>query len=43
MYEPEMGCPVKPCIDVQKAKIQYDGSIDQLNLSIEVIGDMQNN
>ena len=29
-------------MDVYKAKIQYDGSIDKLKLRIAVIGDLQN-
>ena len=34
--------PVTPCIDVYKAKIQSDGSIDKLKLRIVVRGDLQN-
>ena len=34
--------PVNPCMDVYKAKIQSDGSLDKLNLRIVVRGDLQN-
>ena len=33
---------VTPCMDVYKAKIQYDGSLDKLKLRIVVRGDFQN-
>ena len=36
------GKPVTPCIDVYKAKIQSDGSLDKLKLIIVVRGDLQN-
>ena len=36
--EPEKGEPVTPCMDVYKAKIQYDGSLDKLKLRIIFIG-----
>ena len=36
MYDPEKGYPVTPRMDVQNAKIQYDGSIDKLKLRIVV-------
>ena len=36
------GEPVTPCMDVYKAKIQSDGSLEKLKLRIEVIGDLQN-
>ena len=36
------GEPVTPCMDVYKAKIQYDGSLDKLTLRIVVRGDLQN-
>ena len=36
------GEPVTPCMDVYKSKIQYDGSIDKLNLIIVVRVDLQN-
>ena len=36
------GEPVTPCMDVYKAKIQSDGSIDKLKLIIVVRGDLQN-
>ena len=35
------GEPVTPCIDVYKAKIQYDGSLDNLKLRIVVRGDLR--
>ena len=34
--------PVTPCMDVYKAKIQSDGSLDKLKLGIVVRGDLQN-
>ena len=34
--------PVTPCMDVYKAKIQSDGSLDKLKLRIVVRGDLQN-
>ena len=34
--------PVTPCMDVYKAKIQSDGSLDKLKLIIIVRGDLQN-
>ena len=37
------GEPVTPCMDVYKAKIQYDGSMDKLKLRFVVRGDMQKN
>ena len=36
------GEPVTPCMDVYKAKIQSDGSLDKLKLRIMVRGDLQN-
>ena len=36
------GEPVTPCMDVYKAKIQYDGSLDKLKLRIVVRGDLHN-
>ena len=36
------GEPVTPCMDVFKAKIQYDGSLDKLKLRVVVRGDLQN-
>ena len=36
------GEPVTPCMDVYKAKIQSDGSLDKLKLIIVVRGDFQN-
>ena len=40
--DPKDGKPVTPCMDVYKAKIQSDGSLDKLKLSILVRGDLQN-
>ena len=40
--DPKDGEPVTPCIDVYKAKIQSDGSLDKLKLRILVRGDLQN-
>ena len=37
--EPEKVNIVTPCMDVNKAKIQYGGSIDKLKLRIVVRGD----
>ena len=34
------GEPVNPCMDVYKAKIQSDGSLDKLKLRIVVRGDL---
>ena len=39
---PEKGEPVTPYMNVYKAKIQSDGSLDNLNLRIVVRGDLQN-
>ena len=39
---PKYGEPVTPCMDVYKAKIQSDGSLDKLKLRIVVRGDLQN-
>ena len=36
------GEPVTPCMDVYKAKIQYDGSLNKLKLRIVVRGHPQN-
>ena len=36
------GETVTPCMDVYKAKIQSDGSLDKLKLRILVRGDLQN-
>ena len=36
------GEPVTPCMDVYKAKIHSDGSLDKLKLRIVVRGDLQN-
>ena len=40
--DPKDGEPVTPCMDVYKAKIQSDGSMDNLKLRIVVGGDFQN-
>ena len=40
--DPKYGEPVTPCIDVYKAKIQSDGSLDNLKLRIVVRRDLQN-
>ena len=40
--DPTDGEPVTPCMDVQKANIQSDGSLDKLKLRIVVRGDLQN-
>ena len=40
--EPEKGEPVAPCMDVYKSKIQYDGSLDKVNLIIVVRGYKKN-
>ena len=39
---PYKGEPMTPCMDVYKAKIQSDGSLDKLKLGIVVIEDPQN-
>ena len=36
------GEPITPCMDVYKAKIQSDGSLDKLKWRIVVIGEIQN-
>ena len=36
------GEPVTPCMDVYKAKVQFDGILDKLKLIIVVRGDLQN-
>ena len=43
MDDPGKGYPVTPCMDINKEKIQYDGSLDNLKLIILVRGDLQNN
>ena len=40
--DPKDGEPFTPCMDVYKAKIQSDGSLDKLKLRIIVRGDLQN-
>ena len=42
IQDPKDGEPVTPCMDVYKAKIQSDGSLDKLKLRIVVRGDFQN-
>ena len=39
---PEKDEPVTPCMDVYKAKIQSDGSLDKLKLRIVDRGDLHN-
>ena len=40
--EPKDGEPFNPWMDIYKAKIQSDGSLDKLKLRIVVRGDLQN-
>ena len=40
--DPKKDEPVTPCMDVYKAKVQSDGSIDKLKLRIGVRGEIQN-
>ena len=40
--DPNHDGPVTLCMDVYKAKIQSDGSLEKLNLRIVVRGDLQN-
>ena len=42
VQETEKFEPVTPYMDVYKAKIQYDGSLDKIKLIIVVRGDMKN-
>ena len=42
LSSPHEGEPVTPCMDVYKAKIQSDGSLDKLKLRIVVRGYLQN-
>ena len=42
MYNPRKGETMSPCVDVYKAKMQPDGSLDKLKLTIVVRGDFQN-
>ena len=42
VQEPEKGESVTPCMDVYKAKIQYDGSLNRLKLRIVVRGALKN-
>ena len=39
---PNKGEPVTPCMDVYKAKLHYDGSLEKLKLIIVVRGYLQN-
>ena len=41
VQDPEKGEPVNPCMDIYKDRIQYDGSIDKLNLGIMVRGNLK--
>ena len=41
--DPDKDEPVTPCMDVDKSKIQSDGSLDKIKLKIEVIDYLQNN
>ena len=40
--DPEKDEPVNPCMDVYKAKIQSDGSLDKIKLRISVRGYLKN-
>ena len=40
VQDPDKCEPVTPCMDVYKAKIQYDGSLDNLKLIIVVRVDL---
>ena len=40
--DPEKGEPVTTCMDVYKAKLQYDGSLYKLKLRIVIRGNLQN-
>ena len=42
VQEPEKDESVTPCMDVYKAKIQSDGSIDKIKFGIVVREDMKN-
>ena len=42
MEDPENGYPLTSCMDVCKAKIQCDGSLEKFKLRILVRGDLQN-
>ena len=43
MVYPSKGEPVTPCIDLFKAKIKSDGSLDKLKLIMLVREELQNN
>ena len=40
--DPKDDEPVTPCMDVYKAKIQFDGNLDKLKLRIVVRGNLKN-
>ena len=40
--DPEKDEPVTPCMDVYKAKMQSDGSLDKIKLRILIRRDLQN-
>ena len=42
VQDPEKDYPVTPCMDVYKAKIQSDKSLDKFKFRFVVIGDLQN-
>ena len=42
VHEPEKDDPVTSCMDFYKAKVQSDGSLENLKLRIVVRGDLQN-
>ena len=42
LIEDKKGEPVTPCMDMYKAKIQYDGSLNKLKLRIVVRLDLHN-
>ena len=42
VQDPEKGDPVTPCMDICKAKIQSDGSLDKLKLRILFRENLQN-
>ena len=42
VQDPEKGGPMIPCMDVYKAKIQSDWSLNKLKFRIVVIGYLQN-
>ena len=42
MYDPQKVYPLTPCINVYKANVQFDGSLEKLKLRIVVRGDLNN-